>query len=159
VADGAEWIRKQATEVFGDQHKTLCDFYHVSGYLGEASKSVAPETPEQWQKIPQCRLKEGVLPKVLKAMQPYAEEEGTPKENAPVNNALRYLENRSENLDYPTALAKNLPIGSGLIESGHCHVLQCRLKKAGTAWVPENAHAISQLRVVRSNGNWNSLWN
>ncbi len=36
-------------------------------------------------------------------------------------------------LDYPGAISRDLPIGSGLIESGHKHVLQARLKKAGSA--------------------------
>lgn len=158
VADGAEWIRKQAAEVFGGQHQMLCDFYHVSEYLAAAAKSVAPITSERWRKTQQRRLKKGAAAKVIATLKPHEEEEGTAKENAPVGNALRYLQNRADHLDYRAAIAAGLPIGSGLIESGHRHVLQSRLKKAGTAWLPDNAHAISQLRVIRSNGNWNSLW-
>jgi len=56
------------------------------------------------------------------------------------------------------AIKTGLPIGSGMIESGHKHVLQERLKKAGVAWLPENADAIAQLRVLRSNNQWESLW-
>jgi hypothetical protein len=52
-----------------------------------------------------------------------------------------------------------LPIGSGMIESGHRHVLQARLKKAGTAWLPEHADQIAHLRVLRANHQWASLWN
>ena len=42
---------------------------------------------------------------------------------------LRYLSNRVGCLDYPRALDQDLPIGSGMIESGHRHGLHCRLKK------------------------------
>ncbi len=56
-------------------------------------------------------------------------------------------------------LRLELPIGSGLIESGHRHVLQARLKKAGAAWLVENADEIANLRVLRANGDWLSLWN
>lgn len=159
VADGAEWIRNQAQEVFGEQHGMLCDFFHVSEYLAAAAKSIAPAAPERWHQTQQRCLKSGDLRKVIAAMRPHEEEKAACAENSPVANALRYLENRRDNLDYPSAIAAELPIGSGLIESGHRHVLQCRLKKAGTAWLPQNAHAISQLRVLRVNGNWNSLWN
>jgi len=38
-------------------------------------------------------------------------------------------------------------------------VLQARLKKAGTAWLIENAETIANLRVLRANGQWLSLWN
>jgi hypothetical protein len=61
--------------------------------------------------------------------------------------------------DYPRAIRLELPIGSGMIESGHRHVLQARLKQPGTAWLPENADAMAQLRVLRSNGLWRHLWN
>ena len=46
-----------------------------------------------------------------------------------------------------------------MIESGHKHVLQARLKKAGAAWLPENADVMAQLRVLRSNNQWESIWN
>jgi hypothetical protein len=57
------------------------------------------------------------------------------------------------------AIALGLPIGSGMIESGHRHVLQARLKKAGAAWLKEHADQIAHLRVLRANQYWPSLWN
>ena len=72
--------------------------------------------------------------------------------------AHRYLSNRPDTLDYATAIAAGLPIGSGLIESGHKHVLQARLKLPGCAWLPANAESIAQLRVLRSNQRWTDLW-
>ena len=51
-----------------------------------------------------------------------------------------------------------LPIGSGLIESGHKHVLQARLKKGG-AWLISKAELIANLPVLRANRQWLSLWN
>ena len=63
--------------------------------------------------------------------------------------------NRLNCLDYPSAL----PICSGMIESGHRHVLQARLKKAGTAWLREHADQIAHLRGLRANRQWESLWN
>src|SRR5947208_3999285 len=72
-------------------------------------------------------------------MAEHLEPEDTPEENAPVRNGHRYLVNRIDCLDYPRALRLELPIGSGLIESGHRHVLQARLKKGGAAWLVENA--------------------
>jgi hypothetical protein len=49
--------------------------------------------------------------------------------------------------------------GSGMIESGHRHVLQARLKKAGTAWLRDNADRIAHLRVLRAKQQWDSFWN
>ncbi len=35
---------------------------------------------------------------------------------------------------------------------------ETRLKKAGTAWLPEHADQIARLRVLRANDQWLSLW-
>ena len=68
---------------------------------------------------------------VLAALRPREEPLACPDEKAPVRAALRYLGNRTDQLDYAYALAHDLPVGSGLIESGHKHVLQARLKQSG----------------------------
>ena len=93
------------------------------------------------------------------ALAEHLEPEATQDEGAPVRQGHRYLSHRLDALDYPAALALGLPIGSGMIESGHRHVLQARLKKAGTAWLHDHADQIAHLRVLRANDQWNSLWN
>ena len=159
LGDGAEWIRLQSREVFGLQGTFLCDFFHVSEYLAEAAQSCRAQGPDRWRRTQQKRLKRGALGKVIKALAEHLEPPATPDEEAPVRNGHRYLTNRTACLDYPRALKLGLPIGSGMIESGHRHVLQARLKKAGTAWLVEHADQIANLRVLRANGQWLTLWN
>jgi len=159
VGDGADWIRLQSREIFQEQGNFLCDFFHVSEYLSAAALTCRPEQPNPWRRTQQKRLRGGAVEKVLKALEPHLEPEGTDEELAPVRGGYRYLNNRLDSLDYPGALRLGLPIGSGMIESGHRHVLQARLKKAGTAWLRDNADSIAHLRVLRANGQWASLWN
>ncbi len=157
VADGAEWIALQSREVFGDQADVLVDFYHVSQYLAAAAAVCRPKSPRSWLHTQQKRLRRGKPLRVLAAMEPFAEAEDD-GDDPPVRAALRYLRHRLESLDYPGAISRDLPIGSGLIESGHKHVLQARLKKAGSAWLPANADALAQLRVLRANQQWDAYW-
>lgn len=159
LADGAEWIRLQTREVFGAQGSFLCDYYHVSEYLAAAAPTCRANAPGHWRRTQQNRLKRGALSKVLEALAPHLEGPDTPEELAPVTNAHRYLSNRTDCLDYGRALALGLPIGSGMIESGHRHVLQARMKKAGAAWLLPNAEKMAHLRVLRANNQWLSLWN
>lgn len=159
VGDGAEWIQLQSREVFGLQSHFLCDFFHVSEYLGAAAPLCRPAHPDQWRRTQQKRLKRGAVPQVVAALAEHLEPETTSDEEAPVRNGHRYLTNRLDALDYPGALALGLPIGSGMIESGHRHVLQARLKKAGTAWLHIHADQIAHLRVLRANNLWPSIWN
>lgn len=159
LGDGAQWIRLQTREVFGRQGGFLCDFYHVSEYLGAAAATCRAAAPDRWRRTQQRRLKRGAVEKIIEALAEHLEPATTPDEQAPVRQGHRYLTNRTECLDYPRALRLGLPIGSGLIESGHRHVLQARLKKAGAAWLIDNANDIANLRVLRANRQWSTLWN
>ena len=153
VGDGAPWIEQQARERFAGQGRYLLDLYHVCEYL-------AAVWPGQGEKLAALReaLKENRHEKVLEQLRGRQESEETPEEQAPARRALRYLENRRGQLGYAEALAAELPVGSGLIESAHRHVVQARIKKAGAWWKPENAQAMLQLRVTRANNLWNSYW-
>lgn len=159
VGDGAEWIRLQTTEVFGEEATFLCDFYHVGGYLAKAAPTCRPDKAESWRRTQQRRMKRGQAAKVVGELALKLEPEGTPELEAPVRSAHRYLSNRMDCLDYPGALDRDLPIGSGMIESGHKHVLHARLKIAGAAWLADNANHLAHLRVMRANQKWDQFWN
>ena len=159
VGDGADWIRLQSREVFRKQGNFLCDFYHVSEYLAAAAPVCREGKADQWRRTQQKRLKRGAFAQVIESLEEHLEPVGTAEEESPVRNGHRYLTHRTECLDYPRALKLGLPIGSGMIESGHRHVLHSRLKKAGTAWLRDHADQIAHLRVLRSNRQWQSLWN
>jgi hypothetical protein len=159
VGDGAGWIQLQSKEVFRAQGVFLCDFFHVSEYLGAAAVTCRPSQPDPWRRTQQKRLRRGAVQKVIQALAPHLEPEGTADEESPVRNGYRYLNNRLDCLDYPRALRLGLPIGSGMIESGNRHVLQARLKQAGTAWLADHADQIAHLRVLKANRRWECLWN
>jgi len=159
VADGAEWIRLQAREVFREQGHFLCDFFHVSEYLGAAAPICAPSQPDRWRRTQQKRLRRGAAQKVIETLAEHVEPVDVPDEEAPVRRGHRYLSHRVDGLAYPEADRLGLPIGSGMIESGHRHVLHARLKKAGTAWLRNHADDITHLRVLRANQQWQSFWN
>jgi hypothetical protein len=159
VGDGAEWIRLQTREVFGPQGTFLCDFFHVSEYLAAAAERCRPERPHQWRHTQQKRLRQGEVQKVIDALSGHMEGPDVPDEEAPVRNGHRYLSNRIACVDYPGAIQRGLPIGSGMIESGHRHVLHARLKKAGAAWLSTTASSMAHLRVLRANKQWTPFWN
>lgn len=159
VGDGAEWVQLQSKEVFRQQGVFLCDFFHVSEYLGAAALSCRSSQPDAWRRTQQKRLRRGAVQKVIEALESHLEPEATTDEESPVRKGYRYLNNRLDCLDYPRALRLGLPIGSGMIESGNRHVLQARLKQAGTAWLADHADQIAHLRVLRANRQWECLWN
>jgi len=154
VGDGADWIASQFEQHFGSRGNYTLDMYHVCEYLS----ACAP--PGQADYVGKAReaLKQNKTSELISELASRLEPESAADENAPVRRAHRYLEKRRGQLDYQGALARGLPIGSGLIESGHRHVLQARLKIPGAWWKPDNAHAMAQLRTCRANGLWHTLW-
>jgi hypothetical protein len=153
VADGAPWIAQQAKVCFGSHGHYLLDLYHVCDYI-------APVWPEDktTQQSHRDALKAGQITSVLDAIRERIEPIETPDEEAPARIALRYLENRLDQLDYAGALKAKLPVGSGLIESTHRHLLQARLKLSGAWWELSNLKAMIQLRVYRANEKWDAYW-
>lgn len=160
VCDGARWITTQAHQNFGSKACVLIDFYHLSGYLADAAHAIhdCPKCAKAWLKTQQKRLKAGKTNLLVDELNLHIETSECKDLQAPVRRALRYITNRTEQLDYPHAIKNNLPIGSGLIEGGHRHVLQKRLKISGAWWRLSNATAMAQLRVIRANQDEDSYW-
>lgn len=134
------------------------DFYHVSEYLSAAAASIAPTGAAAWRQQQQARLKENNAEAVRAELRPHLEPAQTPDAEATVRVCHRYLTNQGEPLDYRSALAQNLPIGSGEVECGHRYVIQARLKRPGAWWKEENAEKMLALRVNRANCEWESYW-
>ena len=103
-------------------------------------------------------MKNNQSPRLLAALSEAVEAPEVPEADAPVRACHRYLSNRVDHLDYQGALANDLPIDSGEIESAHRYVVQQRLKRPGAWWTPDNAEAMLALRTTRANGQWSAYW-
>ena len=158
VGDGACWIAAQINQQIGTPGAYLLDFFHLCEYLAAASRVCAPSNPETWLVQQKRRLKRNHYKAVLRALRPFREPDDVQEQQAPVRAAYRYINNRSDQLNYKAAIAAELPIGSGEIESAHRYIIQQRLKRAGSWWSVENAWAMLALRVLRANDDWQGYW-
>lgn len=158
VGDGAPWIADQMNLHFGTQGAYLIDFYHVCEYLAAAAP-VCAQDAKAWLDQQKERLKANEVQAVLTALFPYREPEAQEGQAAqPVRKACQYLSNRRAHLDYKGALERELPIGSGEIESGHRQVVQKRIKRPGAWWLLGNVGAMANMIAARLNGGWDSYW-
>lgn len=158
VSDGAPWIALQIADKFGEQGSYLVDFYHVCEYLADAGKTCAPNATTDWTNEQKNLLKNNEFPIVISNLEPYMEAENIENDKAPVRACHRYLNNRTDQLDYKSAIEAGLPIGSGAVESAHRYIIQKRLKLSGAWWKASNVDPMLSLRVVRANGGWDSYW-
>lgn len=160
VGDGAPWIVDQVEQRFGAQGGYLIDFYHVCEYLSAAAAAIVPDAAalDAWMEAQKDALKTGRLAPVLAALARHLEAPEVGDDQAPVRRCHRYLSGRRSQLNYRDALANDLPIGSGEIESAHRYIAQQRLKLPGAWWRVDHAEYMLALRINRRNGDWAAYW-
>ena len=61
-------------------------------------------------------------------------------------------------IDYPHFRRQQIPIGSGIVESGHKVVMQKRMKQAGMRWAETSLNPMLALRTALCNQTWNHTW-
>ncbi len=150
MGDGAVWIGQQARLQFPCS-VFLLDLFHVCEYLAPAAETCSRrEKPSRWCKRQRNKLLKGKATQVIEELRQKSEPAKASDEAAPVRCAYRYLNQRADQLDYPAALARNLSVGTGMIESAHKQIIQKRLKGPGMAWLPANANAIINARAARA---------
>jgi hypothetical protein len=66
----------------------------------------------------------------------------------PLWELLRYYRTNRARMDYPRFRALGIPIGSGIVESGHRHVIQRRMKNAGQRWSLHRARRMVRMRCA-----------
>lgn len=157
VCDGAPWLAEQVEKLFGTRAVFLLDFYHVSEYLAKAAQCCAPATSCDWMREQQSLLKQNLAYNVLENLKTHMLDCSLQKECSALK-CFNYLAKRIHQLDYKNAIASDLPIGSGEVESAHRSIIQARLKIPGAWWNINNAQNMLDLRVMRANGLWSQYW-
>ena len=74
------------------------------------------------------------------------------------DQAARYLVNKADHLDYPTALVAGWPIATGVIEGACRHLVKDRMDITGARWSAEGAEAVLKLHAVRTNDDFEADW-
>ena len=67
---------------------------------------------------------------------------------AALDDVVGYYRNNEKRMRYRTFRDQGLPVGSGIVESAHRHVLQVRMKRAGQRWGIVRARRMVRMRAV-----------
>jgi hypothetical protein len=157
LGDGAPWIWNLA-----DLHlpgvPQLLDFYHGAEHLHATAQSLwTQEQAGAWVHERLDQLQSGQLRSFFAALRRLPPGASAEADDSP-QRLLDYFLKNCRRLDYRSALRKNLPIGSGTIESAGRHIVQLRLKQSGMRWSPEGAQAILNLRTLHRSGDFEQYW-
>ena len=164
VADGAPWIweclqaLKSLLRLRGIQCLVieLIDMYHAVQHLHafvNMKRGWGQKKRSRWVHAQKKRLREGKTESVLQALQDGCR---GAKSKTLAREREYFVKNRKR-LDYATVRAKNLPIGSGAIESAMRRVVNLRMKSPCIFWGEETASEMLLLRAYYKAGRWESL--
>ncbi len=140
----------------------IIDLIHVLEYLWTAAWCFFEEgdpRAEAWVRTRALAILEGGARDVAAGIRRRASSEGLKgSERKGADTCAKYLTNKADYLDYPTALAGGWPIATGIIEGACRHIVKDRFDVTGARWSVDGAEAILKLRVVRSNGDFDDYW-
>jgi hypothetical protein len=160
VQDGALWIQS-----FIDYHcpqaVRVIDFAHAQEYVatvGRAIHGAETEAFQQWYAQMSKQLGRRPPQRTVNDLWLLYRQHPDHPEGETIEMAIRYLEKRLPMIDYPHFRRRQIPIGSGNVESGHKVVMQQRMKQAGMRWAEENLNPMLALRVALCNQTWHTSW-
>jgi len=162
LADGARWIWERARAFLGlpgVEVVEIADIYHAYGYLwavGHALHGAGSLRATAWVEALKDQLyRHGAAPvrAARAALTPTTEEALTA-----IDDARTYVTRNAARMDYPRFVARQLPIGSGAVESSCKCLVEARLKQAGMRWGAPGSQAIASLRALHRSGRWAAFW-
>ena len=161
LADGApEMHNLLAAEVneekLGTHVYDLVDFWHVIEKLGPAAiiifGAISASVLQRW------RMKllntEGAVWQIVAELQESGKEHVAVGKIQPVHEALTYLVNNGERMNYAEARQLGLPIGSGNTEATCKTLFEVRFKRSGSRWKEETGSQVVQLRALALSDRW-----
>jgi hypothetical protein len=161
LSDGGSGLEAWLGANFGRLDAVILDFYHAAEYLGEVARALHPADEAaraSWLGDWCGRLKREGGPAVLEGLRalPVSGREARRVRS----EVMRYFENQSHRMDYPSYVAKGWSIGSGPVESACKTVIGQRMKGSGMRWGRDGADAVGHLRALFKSGDrqWDAYW-
>jgi hypothetical protein len=138
----------------------LLDFYQAAEHLHATATALGPEgvTAQRWwqQRLEQRRA--GQEAHFFADLHWLAKPHSTEDPEVSPQRLLKYFQDNRERLDYPWALRRHLPIGSGQVQPAARHMVQQRLKRSRMRWSDPGTQAILNLRTLHCNGEFEPYW-
>ena len=147
LGDGANWIWEHVATLFGEERTEIVDWYHASEHIWTVAKAVyGDDTPETkaWARIALDHLWQAGAKPVVEWFD--TTRPGSTEARAIVQRERGYFTTNAARMRYPSFRERHLPIGSGAVEASAKHLVQQRMKRAGSRWSDLGARAILDLR-------------
>lgn len=158
AADGGDWCWTIQRRYFADADGIL-DWFHASEHVWDAAKRIHADesSVKAWadEALGHLRRSGGTGLADWLADQ-RAGLRG--KKRDAVESLRKYLLGHLDRTDYPAYRSRDWQIGTGMIESTARQLVGLRLKGPGMHWTEAGALAVTALRAIDLNDQWNAFW-
>ncbi len=159
LCDGERALWTTFAAMLARPYVAILDLWHALTYLWLVAK-VFHGSKRAQEAFVTARLRlllEGKIGGLIKGLkQMGTQHDLTGERRRTLAKVVGYLENNRAHMQYDVYLRAGYPIGSGVIEGACRHVIKDRMERAGMLWTLEGASALLRLRVVHTNGHWDT---
>jgi len=159
LADGAKdnWRYLRGKEL--PKGIEMLDFYHAAEHLSAVLDAAYGEgsarAKSQFEKLRHIlRHEPNGADKVIRAL---VHQRKMHRRSKKIATQLKYFRSNRHRMRYATMAARNLPIGSGVVEAA-CKTLTSRHKRSGMRWRTDGGQAILTLRSLIQSNRFDSAW-
>ncbi len=165
IADGADWIWerldgvRQAAQIPPERWVEVIDFYHAAEHLHHTVQPLWPKS----QAAACAGFYEGLrhdlrnevdgVDQVIASLEARARKRRTKK----IATAIQYFEKHRQRMAYVDLDRRQLPVGSGAVESAVRRIINLRFKAPGTFWDPQTVEDLMHLRAAFKAGRWQEV--
>jgi hypothetical protein len=165
VADGAPWIERRIAKalhedvgVEPERLSLVLDYYHATERITKALEQCKHFRPEAREALREelCKLllEPDGAQRVIERLRSLARG----RRARPIQQHIRYLQQRLYLMEYAALREQDLPIGSGVVESAIRRVINLRFKSASMCWRPDHLEPLLYLRAVLKSGRWEQFF-
>jgi hypothetical protein len=163
LSDGAAEMCNLLDEAFdeatfeGAEVHRLIDFWHMIEKLSAAARVIAgkeqaPALVARWKLALLNRSQAAA--QILDELIASGKEPVRVGDEQPVHDAITYLTNNGNRMDYASARRGSLPIGSGNVEATCKSLVGVRMKRPGARWKTNSGEHVLHLRALALSDRW-----